>query len=436
MAVRTTNLPTTNRGVLALADRRLDAIAISALALFTILSRIPYIPADHMGYDGPLYINALKLDSTYAVPQPGNIGYVLLGKFVSLFVAKPHLSFAIVGIAICALAIPFIYLLSTLLFRRSLAFAIALCCATSVSAWYHSVVIQSYIVWLLALPAIAYFGLRFIRERDTRLLIYAATTLGLSTILRPDLVMFGGPLLAAILLLGRARLHHWLIAGLIGALCCCFWFFFTASIHGGPARYIQLVRNQNEYINTFGLEGRGILEGVIRNTVKYLQFLLWAVHLALIPAAIGGLLILKSLRSQWRTAFLALAWVGPSLYFSIILFMGNAGLILPALPLVYLAAAHACTTLIPRRATAILLALAALNLAQFTLTPLPRMTDQRRVLLTHMFFGYSGQGLRRMYNLQLDDYGVGRSLKDTVHQFMHPDPLPKVPDRLPTDLRP
>ena len=436
MIPRASNLTTANRSLLSAAERRLDALAIAALALFTILSRIPYIPAGHMGYDGPLYINALKLDATYAVPQPGNIGYVLLGKFVSLFTDRPHLAFAIVGIAVCALAIPFIYLLSTLLFRRAVAFAVALCCATSVSAWYHSVVIQSYIVWLFALPAVAYFGLRFIRERDTRTLIAAAAVLGLSTILRPDLVMFGGPLLAVFLLLGRAPIRLWLLAGLIGALCCCFWFFFTASIHGSPARYIQLVREQNEYINTFGLEGRGVLEGVLRNTVKYAQFLLWAVHLALIPAAIGVLLVLKNLRTQWRAAFIALAWVGPSLYFSIILFMGNAGLILPALPLIYLAAAHACITLAPRRAAAIMLALAAINIAQFTLTPLPRMTDQRRVLLTHMFFGYSGDGLRRMYNLQLDDYGVGRSLKDTVHQFLHPDPLPKVPDRLPADLRP
>ena len=126
MIPRAPNLTTANSSLLATAERRLDALAIAALALFTILSRIPYIPADHMGYDGPLYINALKLDSTYAVPQPGNIGYVLLGKFVSLFTDRPHFAFAIVGIAVCALAIPFVYLLSTLIFRRSVAFGIAL----------------------------------------------------------------------------------------------------------------------------------------------------------------------------------------------------------------------------------------------------------------------------------------------------------------------
>src|SRR5205085_1257859 len=48
--------------------------------LFTLVSRLLYIPSAVMGFDGPEYINALKLDHTYNVPPPGNIGYVLLGK--------------------------------------------------------------------------------------------------------------------------------------------------------------------------------------------------------------------------------------------------------------------------------------------------------------------------------------------------------------------
>ena len=43
---------------------------------------------------------------------------------------------------------------------------------------------------------------------------------------------------------------------------------------------------------------------------------------------------------RWRGLLLALLWVGPSWYFSLLIFAGNAGLIFPFLPLIYLAAAR------------------------------------------------------------------------------------------------
>jgi len=410
-------------------------IALAALVLFALVSRLAYIPAGVMGFDGPEYINALHLDSTFNVPMPGNIGYVLFAKPFSLLGTDPVTAYAIVGTLLSAIGAAYAYLFAALILPRALALATAFAIATSTLVWYHGVIMQSYIVWFAAIPAIAYHGLLYVRAPNWHTLIAAALAAGLSTILRPDLVVFGGPLLGACLLLAWQR-DRWsprhvrfiAAAAALCAACCCIWFFATAHIVGGVDRYLAMVRGKNAWHDTFGVAQKGLIEGLARNGVKYATFLIWTAHAALPLAAIGLLVYARRARRHGRAWLLAAAWAAPSLYFALIVFMGNAGLIFPALPLIYLAAATAAAALFsPRRAVIIMAALAAINTLQFTLTPILPLADQRAALLNHMFFGYSGRGLRRMYTYQLEDFGIDRSLGNTARQFLHPDPLPRQP---------
>jgi hypothetical protein len=143
---------------------------------------------------------------------------------------------------------------------------------------------------------------------------------------------------------------------------------------------------------------------------------------------VGAWVYLHRAKAHWRAWLLALAWVGPSLYFSWIIFMGNAGLVFPAIPLIYLAAGAGAIAMVgERKAVWLIATIAALNAAQFLFTPILPLSDQRAALLNHMFFGYSGNGLRRVYTYQLEDFGIDRSLKNTAKQFMHPEPLPRKP---------
>lgn len=402
------------------------------VVLFVLVSRLVYVPGGVMGGDGPSYVNALKLDRTYNVPPPGNIGYVLVGKaFTVLGAQNPVWAYALTDTLISCVGAVFVYLLGSLAFTRWIALATTLAVMSSVQVWYHGVIMQSYIVWLASLPMIAYFGVRFVRERTWRMLIAASLATGASTILRPDLVVFGGPLLGVCLLLGRARVLMWVACAGICAACCCVWFFGTAVLVGGPAKYIELVRAKNEWHETYSLGQRGVIEGLGRNLVKYGTFLSWSVHVGMLFAMIGAWRMMKRWREGWRWWVAAAAWAGPSLYFAWIIFMGNAGLILPALPLVYFAAAVGVgalgTAAVRRRAAWIMGGLAVVNVAQFVLTPIPEPTNQRRVLLTHMFFGYSGTGLRRVYTYELQDFGIDKSLGNTARQFWQAEPVPRQP---------
>lgn len=401
-----------------------------AMLVLVAASRLLLIPPKVMGGDGPDYINALKLDTSYSVPPPGNIGYVLCAKAVSLIVSDLVTMYALVATGLSCLGAYFILKLTRLLFSPSLALATALCVMTSAQVWYHGVIMQSYIVWLAMLPTIAYFCVQLASQRDNPrwgTLIAAACATGLSTILRPDMVVFAGPLLGAGLIAGRARLTMWVASGAICAACCAVWFFATAHVLGSTDRYLELVNAKHAWHETYSVQSRGLFEGLGRNTVKYFTFMLWTAHLALPLAAFAAFRSLRQLKARWRGALLALAWVAPSLYFSWIIFTGNAGLVLPALPLVYIAAATWLTSWTPTHAARLMFALAGLNAAQFLLTPIPTPTDQRTVLLTHMFFGYTATGLRRGYTYELSDFGIDKSLGNTMRQFLHPQPVPKLP---------
>ncbi len=404
-----------------------DAFAIVLLTLWVVASRLPYVnDFAVMGKDGPAYLRSMPLGRDFDVPMPGNIGYVLLGKAADLFVANPVHAFEAVNIALTCLGVGLFYLFATLVVPRSLALASAFALACNPMVWWHGGVIASYPVWLAVLPAIGWFGLRFVRERRFGDMLGATLSLGIGMILRPDLLAFGSPLWFGCMALGRARLKDWLPAVAILAACCAVWFFGTAWVLGGVDVYLERVRAKHDGDKEgFSFASRGLVEGLLRNGTKYALFLIWSAGLLLIPFAREVVHRLARPLSRWRGTLLALLWVGPSWYFSTFVFAGNAGLIFPFLPLLYLGAAKGIAGL--RKPVLVMVGLGLLSAAQFMATPLLRETDQRRVILNVTFFRYSGAGLLARYNYNLDDYGISPALASVVRQMRAPEPVPYHP---------
>ena len=406
-----------------------DALAIALLTAWVLASRLPYVNSFAvMGKDGPLYIRSLSLGRDFDVPMPGNIGYVLLGKAAHLVLPNPVHAFLAVNIGLTCLGVAFFYLFATLLVPRPLAAASAFALACNPMVWWHGGVIASYPVWLATLPAIGWFGLRFVRHRRFGDMLGATIALGVGMILRPDLIAFGSPLWFGCLALGRARWRDWAIAVAILAGCCAAWFFGTAGVLGGVDVYLERVKAKHDWdkeSNSFS--SRGLVEGLLRNGTKYGLFLAWSAVLFLIPFACESACRMARPRASWRGTLLALLWVGPSLYFSLFVFAGNAGLIFPLLPLLYLGAATGLGRLGVRKPTAVMAALGLLSAVQFLATPLLRETDQRRVILNVTFLRYAGPALRARYNYNLDDYGISPALASVVRQMRSPEPVPHFP---------
>ncbi|HEX8200813.1 MAG TPA: hypothetical protein VF590_10015, partial [Isosphaeraceae bacterium] len=341
-------------------------------------------------------------------------------------------AYAAVTIALTALAAAFCYLCATLVVPRPLAAASAFALTTNAVVWWHGAVIASYLAWLVALPAIGWFGVRFARHRRGGDLVGASLALGLGMMLRQDLLAFGTPLWLGCLWLGRAPAKGWLIGGAIVAAACACWFFGTAAVLGGVGVYLGRVHAKHAGdLEGFSVFHRGLVEGLLRNGSKYLLFLAWAAHLVLLPFLAGVAGAVREVRRTWPVLLLGLLWVGPSWYFSLVIFAGNAGLIFPFLPLVYIGAAYGlrrwfgdCRRWPP---VAVLVLLGLVSVAQFAGAPLLREIHQRDVILNVMFLKYSGAGLRARYNYNLDDYGVAPALASVVRQLRAPEPIPAVP---------
>lgn len=403
---------------------------VLALTAWVVASRIPYLnDFEYLGKDGPLYVRALALDKDYNVPMPGNIGYVLLGKLASFITPNSVTAFLAVNIGLSVVAVVFCYLFFTLIVPPRLAAAAAFALSCNAIVWFHGGIIASYPVWLAVMPAIGWFGMRYKRKRRFGDLLAVSGALGIGMVLRPDLLFFGAPLWLGCLAFGRAPWRHWLIGGSILVFACACWFLGTASVVGGVNIYLKRVRAKHEFdVSGFSLFGRGIVEGLMRNGVKYVLFLTWGAALALIPFIWGVGRELREWRSRWQGLLLALLWVGPSLYFSLAIFAGNAGLIFPLLPLVYLAAARGCQHLAGGerawRGVAAMLLIGVASLVQFVGTPLRTVRNQRDVILNVTFLRYSGAGIVKRYNFNLDDYGVSPSLASVSRQLRAPQELP------------
>jgi MFS family permease len=407
--------------------RARDALAILLLSGWVIASRLPYInDFAVMGKDGPLYLRSMALGRDYDVPMPGNIGYVVLGKLAQVFLSNPVHAFEAVNIGLTCVGVGFFYLFATLVIPRLLALATAFALACNPMVWWHGGVIASYPVWLAVLPAIVWFGARFVRERRPGDGLGATVALGIGTTLRPDLIAFGAPLWFGCMVLGRARWRDWLIAVAILSACCAVWFFGTAWVLGGVDVYLEKVRAKHDWDKQeYSLASRGLVEGLLRNGTKYGLFLAWSSALMTIPFAREMAARLRRPLEHWRGTLLALLWVGPSWYFSFFVFAGNAGLIFPFLPLLYLGAAKGIGS--GPKAVAVMVGLGLVSALQFVATPLLRETDQRRVILNVTFFRYSGAGLRSRYNYNLDDYGISPALASVVRQMRAPEPVPSFP---------
>lgn len=406
-----------------------DAVCLIALAAWVIVGRLPCLNTfDFMGKDGPLYVESMKLDASFSVPMPGNIGYVVLGKLAHMFISNPVEAFLAVNIGLTILGAWFAYLFAALWVSRPLAAASAFALTCNPMVWWHAGVVASYPVWLAVLPAIGWFGTRYQHDRKLADLVGCSAALGLGMILRPDLLFFGAPLWFGCLLLGRAPVKHWLIGVGVLAGACCVWFFGTSWVLGGVGEYLGRVQAKHEGDKAgFSLFQRGLYEGLARNLVKYGLFLAWGSILAIPPFVAGLVYMMKP--KHWRAGLTAALWVGPSWAFSFLIFAGNAGLIFPFLPLLYLGAAIGLSRLLgERRAVVGLAMIGILGAVQFGAAPLLPQHNQRDVILNVTFLRYSASGLNQHYNFNLDDFGVSPALADVRQQMRDPEPIPQEPE--------
>lgn len=418
------------------------------LTIWVVASRLPFVTEHpYLGMDRPLYVAALALDDSFAVPMPGNIGFVLLGKLAQLIFTNPLDAYTAVTIGLSVLAAVAVYLLACLFVPSSSAALASFAMTCNPVVWWHGTATTSYLVWLACLPLIAWFGIRFAQSAERAALLGLNLSFAISTILRPDMLLFAGPLWLICLVCGRPRLIDWLASIFIVACACAVWFGLTAWVLGGAGEYLQQVFERQRFHEQFAIWNSDLGLGLVRNLVKYILFLSWGAW-ATLPLAAAALWFAatRTPRPLFAATVLVCA-VAPSLYFSLLVFMGNAGLVFPLLPALYIAAAwmlepanqrswpvlrRSAPLLSPsiyderhqrgaRRSVLIVFALA--GIAQSLLAGPLKEDTRRDVILNITFFKYTPAGLMAGYYESLAERGIPRDMTFIWQELRQPSPL-------------
>src|SRR5213080_3955327 len=218
---------------------RLDLLCAVALAILTVLSRLPYRARMLYNWDAVQFALALReYDVVKHQPHPpGYILYVGLGRIANAWLQDPTAAYVALAVAFSGLTTLVVYLLARAVYDRATALAAARVLAVSPLFWFYGSVGLTYAGEALFASIVAYFAFRTLDggEADAWL---AAAYLALAAGMRQSLLLLLLPmwLVACVRGVRRARTVPIGVA-ILGALTLL-WFVPMVALTGGLGRYV------------------------------------------------------------------------------------------------------------------------------------------------------------------------------------------------------
>src|ERR1700675_2021658 len=148
---------------------RFDLLFASALAILTILSRLPSGARMLYNWDAVQFALALKdYDVVRHQPHPpGYILYVALGHLVNTWLDNPTAAYVVLAVAFSGLTTFVVYFLARSAYDRATALVAAALLAFSPLFWFYGSVGLTYAGEALCASTVAYFSFRALRGSET-----------------------------------------------------------------------------------------------------------------------------------------------------------------------------------------------------------------------------------------------------------------------------
>jgi hypothetical protein len=313
------------------ADRR-DVVCALALAVLTVISRLPYRARMLYNWDAVQFALALKeYDVAKHQPHPpGYILYVGLGRMVTWLLQDATASYVVVAVVFSGATTFVVYFLAHAVYGRVTALAAATLLAVSPLFWFYGSVGLTYAAEALCASVIAYFAFRAARGSAADAWL-AAGYLGLAGGVRQSILLLMFPLWMAAVLAGGGRRVRTAAIGLViitaGVLA---WFVPMIWLTGGLERYLVVSWQLADSV----VRPTSIVGGPLEVTLRQSRYLLESVLVGLGPLALAAFLLpLYGRRHGWgRPEWLLLAWTAPPVLVYTLVHFGQAGYVLTFLP--------------------------------------------------------------------------------------------------------
>jgi 4-amino-4-deoxy-L-arabinose transferase-like glycosyltransferase len=366
-----------------------DILLAAGLALFTIVSRLPFCSQVMYHWDCVNFVMALEeFNLSKEQPHPpGYILYVYLGRLANLVVPDRAKALILISVVSSALAVVALFYLGRAIFGRRVGVISALLLASCPLFWFYGEVSLPHPLDAFLITLSAWWLYR-VMVGEHRYVIPAAALLAIAGGFRQQTLVMLAPL--ALFAMRKVKPGRLAVAAAVGGIVCVGWFVPLVQSQGGLKAYLEIseVFSNRFMITTSVLQGGGWW-GIRRNLIKLGMYTLYAWNLSLIP----GLLYLglrlwcrSPLRSwNWEKAVFFLLWIVPFGAFYVLVHMGQQGQVFVFLPALLLISAVGLVRLLvrwPRWLIVTVVVLAMANMSVFCLSPEYPLGGDRFRLLT------------------------------------------------------
>jgi 4-amino-4-deoxy-L-arabinose transferase-like glycosyltransferase len=329
-------------------SRRVLAIA-AVIAVFVLLTRLPFVTHSLWAWDSVLYARALEqgfhVDHVFAEQRPHPPGYLFYVGLAALFrSALGDANAALVAVSLLGtlLAVVAVFLLGRRFGGTRAGTIAALAFALNPVVWLYGEVAYPYTLLAFLVAALA-LVFHTARDRSPLWRLAATALFGLSAGFRQDVLLILLPLWIWMLWAVPWRERGMHLAALGAA--CLVWFVPSALLSGGFERYVNSVRLAADGVgSSSAADATSGLAALSYNVRMTLVALTWG------TLGIGAFLLAVGLLrfTRWwkarsfaigsRAIFFSL-WLGPAVLFYALVHIGEWGYALSVLPGFYVLAA-------------------------------------------------------------------------------------------------
>jgi len=366
------------------------------LAVLLVFLRLPFLDHPKPVHPDELeFVDAIGFPAPYPVHPPGYPLWTAMGTAISKVSRGEYQAYQILSMIGSAIASIFLYLiLRRWVCADGVAWLIALAMGLNPLMWFHATTALNYTLACAAALAVVFFLIRSVTDVRPGDLKIATAIFAFSLFLRPDLLMWIGPLWAA--LATRHPVRIWVPAAMVLAAAAIGTWQMTGYLYGGTDVGRAALAHTREVIWNTSVFEKGMRDGLMRNGAKLIVNIAWDFGILVLAFPLAWTIARRGGGPGYITTNIVLLAILPIVAFTVFVHMSEPGHVMLLLPAGYalLAAGLSRATVPAGKVGAFVMCMLAAG--QFLLYPWSATSEGYKRLLDAKIGYVSASGLRQI----------------------------------------